>query len=494
MKRGALILVGLSAGVLLFGSGGDPGPSFQPGYSPEDETQFEAGKLGLITSDLGKTYELLAFRSLSGLTIDPTKMNVAGPRIAVLDDGSYNTPNETWLKARSTVLPAMPANTYLNPFKPTPSTANVDYKNCLDDAFLSAARTLADRRVRYQNESELRSWVEAQNQVFANCSEKTPAYPSEPEARLSALARADRRYQIAAAHFYAEDFDTAEELFRVIAADQSSPWQKTGEYMVGRTLLREVSLQNNLAAANAAREQFRKVAADPAAGRLRDSARGLIELLDGIEHPDQTLKSLAKQLMAPRPDATFKATLDDSYHVMLVDSFRYALSEPSVPEPFEWVRTLESADEVHAVERWRAQNSLPWLTLALIHASGKDATTAELIEKAKSVAANSPAFVTVSYNAIRLRMERGEKDEPRRQLDRLLGSKESQPASVLNAWRAERMRLATSFDDFLRWAPRTPIDGDDWPLLDEDSIRVLNYATPLPMLVKAAHSSRLPPW
>jgi hypothetical protein len=50
-------------------------------------------------------------------------------------------------------------------------------------------------------------------------------------------------------------------------ADQNSPWQKIGAYIVARTLLCEVlcevSLQKNSAADTAARNPFQKIAEDP---------------------------------------------------------------------------------------------------------------------------------------------------------------------------------------------------------------------------------------
>ena len=134
-----------------------------------------------------------------------------------------------------------------------------------------------------------------------------------------------------------------------------------------------------------------------------------------------------------------------------------------------------------------------------MYSSGKDAVSAELIKEADRLDKASPAFETAAYNAIRLRIERGERAGPRAQLDSLLANETNQPKSVLNAWRAERMRLATSFDDFLRWAPRTPIYGyrdanSDSPVLANDSAWVLNYRAPVSKLAEAAHNAHLPGW
>jgi hypothetical protein len=100
-----------------------------------------------------------------------------------------------------------------------------------------------------------------------------------------------------------------------------------------------------------------------------------------------------------------------------------------------------------------------------------------------------------------LGIERGETSGARAKLDRLLLRTRGQPASLVNAWRSERMRVATSFDDLLRWAARKPIGSQDGfapradsEILAEDSAYVLNYLTPLGKLNHAARSQLLPAW
>jgi hypothetical protein len=488
MRRFRFLAIGFAVTTLLFPCGTDWRPSFLPQQSPEDETAFLQGRLGLITPALATQEELIAFRYLSGRTMDSGWQ----PKPAVTTDGALDHRfTETWLNARDLVAP-IHSSCCLGTYRISHLSQNVFYPNCLDDSFLNAANTLADRKSKYKK-AELQGWIDAQDVVFANCDGIKPSLPAEPAADLSPLARADRRYQIAAAHFYGEDLETAEKLFREIAADQSSPWHAVAAYLVGRTLLREFSLAGKSEAAEAARAQFNRIASDPAAGPLRDSARGLLEHLDAVEHSGETLQSLSGQLLAPHPDASYAHVLENARYVLLADSFRPAISKPDIPEPFDWVKTLESGNEAHAVERWRTTKSVPWLTVALIHASGKDTAAADLIAAAATIPADSPAAVTVGYNAIRLRIERGETAGPRAQLNRLLANERTQPASVRNAWRAERMRVATSFDDFLRWAPRIPVE-DTSPILADDSLDVLNFHTPLAKIVQAVQSPRVPAW
>jgi hypothetical protein len=502
MKRTRFLLLGLSAAILLLASGPDTGISFLPGHFPDNEADFTAGKLGLIIPG-ATTRELIEFRYLSGLKLSIAAATNGGQRQAVLDDHPTDFPVVVWRKARNTVAPRPQTECCQDTYRMSRTSKDTWYLNCHDDAFLTAARTLADRARTYARPAELQSWVEGQDLVFANCSDfpahDSPSIPVDPEPNFSEMARADRDYQIAAAHFYSEDFDIAENLFRKIAADRSSPWRSTASYMVARTLLREFSLEGKSSAADAARAQFQAVAEDSTAGTLRDSARGMVEHIDAVQHSSDTLQALSEGVMAPQPDASFTRTLEESRYVILAPSFHGAMTNSEVPEPFDWVHTLDSGNEAHAVDRWRATHSLPWLTVALIHATKQEPAVPDLLEAASHVPADSPAFTTVTYNAIRLRLDRGELNGLRPQLNRLLANERTETPSVRNAWRAERIRVAISFDDFLHFAPRIPIDFANDPVLNsavlaDDSIFVLNYRAPLSKLVEAVHSPRISAW
>ena len=499
MTRGAILLTSgllttFSAAILLACSG-DPGPFFTPPQYPEDQALFNRGRLGLLTPALVKENELLAFRALSGLKI-------ADPAASAPVPSSPEAGPQAWQAARRMVNPYPP---YVNTYRMSHSAQPyVYYWNCLDDAFTTAAHTLNDRRQQYKTPAAFAAWVDAQDLVFQDCNIAPPLYPAAPAAGATPLERADREYQIAAAHFYAEDLSDAERRFRAIAADQKSPWQHIASYMVGRTLLREVSLADNVAAGAPARIQLQAIAKDSSSADLSASSQGLLQHLEAMEHPGIVIASLSKQLLLTHPSQdVFQNALAQSTYILKANSFNKALSMPDLPDAFDWVRTLEDGNSAHALDKWTANRSLPWLTLALVYAGGKDPAAVELIEQADRLKPDSPAFGTAEYNVVRLRIERGESELARTQVDGLLATAKGQPDSLVNGWRAERMRVAASFDDLLRWAPRTPIQsgyysaGDEnarAAVLDSDAASILNYDTPLSKLAAAAHSARLPSW
>src|SRR5262249_26699861 len=144
---------------------------------------------------------------------------------------------------------------------------------------------------------EAKDWVATQDQVFANC-DKGPALPAPAEAAASPIIRANRAYQIAAANFYAGNFDQAESQFNAISNDAASPWRGLAPYLVARTLIRKGTLagghnvmdQATLARAEA---QLRKVLADKSESPLHASARGLLNYTRARLAPEERLKELA---------------------------------------------------------------------------------------------------------------------------------------------------------------------------------------------------------
>jgi hypothetical protein len=505
MRHTRATFAALGAPALLLACSIDVGPFFTPPQVPENQLAFNGGKIGLLTPALTKENELIAFRLLSGLKMDPG--SATGGRKAAVAAVPGSNPlagQQAWIEERKTIQnPRGPI--FINAYRAKSSGDQyVYYENCLDDAFETATRTLQDRRVSYGSAAAIENWVAAQDRVFENCGGNQPTYPDPLPNTAAALPRADRDYQIAAAHFYAEDFAAAEQRFRTIANGPGTPWRHIASLMVARTLLREASLQNNAGALPQARERLAKISNDRTAAPLDETARKLLEHLDAVEHPETTLESLSARLLAPRsPAASLEDAINQSAFVLRATSFQAALSKPELPEPFDWVQTLERRDGAHALERWSSQNSLPWLTLALMYSSGKDSVVPGLLAQADALPENSPAFGTASYNAVRLRIERGDAGPARARLDKLLARSGDQPDSLVNAWRAERMRLASSFDDFLRWAPRRPVEAREnmggnakaaSEILAEDSAYVLNYLTPLAKLNYAAHSKLLPAW
>ena len=148
--------------------------------------------------------------------------------------------------------------------------------------------------------------------------------------------------------------------------------------------------------------------------------------------------------------------------------------------------------------------------------------TPALLDDARKVPADSPAFATASF--ARLRLEAATKpDESATEIDRLLkGEKDTLPPSATNLFRGLRLTLAKNLDEFARFVSRTPssvqegLDGqemylnspeffgkgpertseevarDSTPDFDWDGAQILNRKMPLGVLLQVAESQELP--
>jgi tetratricopeptide (TPR) repeat protein len=174
------------------------------------------------------------------------------------------------------------------------------FLNCPQDAFHQALSTLKLRSQQFGEKNPVvQRWIEAQEVVFANCSAGSKI-PEALPGSAPAIARADRAYQIAAAHFYAGDYDKAAADFRAIAQDQSSPWSTIAPYLVARALVRKATVTDRwtpeVAALAPAETQVESVLADPRLQPYHRAAEQLRALIEFYLHPDQRLVELADAL------------------------------------------------------------------------------------------------------------------------------------------------------------------------------------------------------
>jgi len=163
--------------------------------------------------------------------------------------------------------------------------------NCNPDAFRTAARTLAARMGAHGANAWVRDWALGQDAVFQQCFATGGELPWPAAADAPAWFRADRAYQVAAAHFYAGRYGVSAELFAAIAHDATSPWQPLGRYLAARARIRQASASEGKSEAGDYLKQARQLldeasatASDPA---LRtDIARMLQRVRLSIE-PEQ---------------------------------------------------------------------------------------------------------------------------------------------------------------------------------------------------------------
>jgi tetratricopeptide (TPR) repeat protein len=502
-----------------------------PAYPLE---RFARGEIGVVQPSYARSYLYVVYRYLNNSSFTPEEQE----QLTQLWNERLNNSMElgedawikTWLDARQKV-PGLPKAPKIQAFRNREKPNEYEsYVNCTQDAFDNAAATLNDRIKRYGAEtSAVKQWVEGQDQVFANCSEGQHI-PGELDSSAEQAAKADRNYQIAAAHFYASKFDEAQNKFAAIASDGSSPWRFTASYLVARTLIRKASLgpeetkKDSLAQAE---NQLKKVLADKKLANVHSASGRLLDLVRLRLRPNERLHELAHTLASKTSNDHLKQDLWD--YTFLLDGVLGSEETAKDAKPndelrtddlTDWISTLQGnteADLQRSTARWQATHSPAWLIAILSKVNGKTPNASEFIRDAMNVKPNTAAFSSARFHAVRLLVESAKYDEARTILDQLLKNNRNQlDSSTLNLLLGQRMMLATNLADFLSHTPRVPAtlswndDGREIPseaadvsdenkkligkpLFDNDAATVLDKQLPLSILKEATASQTLPP-
>lgn len=378
-----------------------------------------------------------------------------------------------WLDERQKIAPGKAPTIY--PMRSIDNKSSwQQFCNCGPDAFSNAAKTLAARITKYGAQSDqVKQWVKAQDQVFSDCGrdpyvrEGTPpqtmVLPESPTANMDALQKADRQYQIAAAYFYSMDWDTAREKFIEIAKDQTSPWHQLASYLAVRVLVRRASLDPDNINKDGLREAGKKIrellAAEPNNPYTPD-IKGLLGYVDAWTEKQNRLQEVIADLSkkVTRQDLDDYTRIFNMITTMAWDDQgvpgKYSDLSPALTkaEVSDWICTYQMTDpsaKEHALTKWHSTKSLAWLVAALSKTDHKDAGCAALMEAAAKVTPDSPAFLTVSNDVIRLLIQTGKTNEALSKLNQVLAGQNLGP-SARNTFLAKRAALAHNLNEFMR--------------------------------------------
>lgn len=129
----------------------------------------------------------------------------------------------------------------------------------------------------------------------------------------------------------------------------------------------------------------------------------------------------------------------------------------------DWLFTYQIEDETayeHALSRWQQTKSDLWLMTALAKAETNSNDLKRLLEEAERIDRRAPAYASVAYHAARIYIGQKKFAEARRVLDEVLNSTLDLPVSTRNQFLQQRMALAETLDEFLKFAQRKPFGFD----------------------------------
>ncbi|HLJ28217.1 MAG TPA: hypothetical protein VKY85_16010 [Candidatus Angelobacter sp.] len=539
-----------------------------PDYPDRPVSRFAAGRIGVVQPSWAWGYLVVAYRYFNGTSLSAVEQKSflaqkdLHPGFALKPfDWRYEHlgPPQRWVKARGKFR-----NT-----KPPTNQPGADWweytdgDGCLAGAFDTAIRTLHDRARRFgANSPQLQEWINGQDQVFMNCPlwgriSQGEVLPQSLPNTADSLLHADRAYQIAAAHFYAHHFGDALRDFEAIARDSTSPWHELGRYLAARTLIQEATISEPDDAANVeilkqAQERMHAFAMQTKDAGLRHSAFGLLNFIAARLQPEQQLRTLCARIL--QPDADFGQDVSDVSYLLQnkigpqpdfpdvedgsteydrklaawrQERYHKIDEQSSGKEIADWILTMASWSEwsqQHALARWRAGKTLPWLVAAISKANGRDPGSDELLAAAAHVPPESPAYLTLAMHSGRLQRERGEFERARRILDAGLAQAKDGPISAFNLIKKERSLVAAGLDEFVSFLGSRPLQFSNgavdkgeseycedtgwdvkceknlflgpgkefYPQLDFNAAIILNQRMPIETLVQVARSPRLP--
>ncbi len=553
---------------LAFACGPDfTAPTYTDFNAPDArDSSYVRGKLGLLQRGYYHVYLFEAYRNLSGKPF--TDEELAALKSQSAPSGTYATSQPSageqqdwyakWQSTRANLLGEKPDNSPMNRalsgvYRMSVRDGQyVEYYNCMDDAFANAVRTLQDRASQFGAQSPIiKEWIAAQDQVFENCSggqgypphSKPAVIPAVARPEDPALIRADRAYQLAAAFFYAGDFDSAQRAFEDIAKDPGSPYQKIAPYLRARALIRKGTLEGkdseyDAAALSQAEAQLNEIIADKNSPDFHAAAERLLGFVRIRLHRQERLHELEASLQSGAASKTLDQDLTDYLWLLdrpvLTKTVNIAPASEGKPaqkgvtvdassrlvgaDMTDWILTFShSCGECydHSLQRWNETKSLPWLVATLAQADAKESALPALLAAVSKIGPESPAYLTLTFHRLRLQEQSGNADTVRHDLDQLLAQQgNSMPISARNEFLALRMKLAVNLAEFLQFAPRLSTDAtggapipagkSDYdpgtpeyaatrPHFDSDASVVLTEKLPLRLLADAAKSKTLTP-
>lgn len=469
------------------------GPYFTYTIHPDfPMSKYASGQLGILKNNYARSYLMVAYRYL---TNKPLSKEEQDGFLALWKDRLNATSvdctgnAESWLKLRATVPGVSKIQTIDTERPVNKDNLYESYCNAQTNAFITAAASLKKMIEKYGiGSAQVKDWVKAQDEVFSNCgspnySEKIPpqSIPAVLPDNADANLKRERAYQIAAAHFYAQNFDAARKDFEAIAADADSRWKETAGYLAVRTMIRQATLakEMNKQLLEQAGARIQHLLANPSYSTLKDDLESLANFVAVRVAPDAHLNKLCSEKFDQDTVEEITKTLDN---YLDPDNSAAEVKYTDVPavlkknEMIDWILTFQATDEAstkHAIARWKQTHSSAWLVAAISGIHWDDQNANALLAAARADKSNFAKW-SLFYNISRLESGQNKNAAVKAYLDKVLSAPPADlPLGSLNSLKDIRLPLSSSLDEFLRFGIQKPLaicsDGGISQLPDDEA-------------------------
>jgi hypothetical protein len=296
-------------------------PLFVMRDSPDPPfTEFAQGKIGILKPSFGRKTLVIAHRYLNGGSFTEQEQKALVDALKGKEPESDTEQKiKEWIEARKLVV--KDESELPDIYRESRFGSYDFFPNCTSNAFEVATQTLKDRAARFgADNNDVHEWLSGQDTVFRNCSD-TALLPTALGAERREWLRKDRDYQIAASFFYSLQLEEATKRFEQISQDNQSDWQPLADYLVGRTLVRQASLERDESLKLRTNEKAEAylVGLSGRAGKYRDATRKLLGLVRYRLRPEERVRELAQTLTQQSGSIDLRQDLID--YVWLLDKF-----------------------------------------------------------------------------------------------------------------------------------------------------------------------------
>ncbi len=365
-------------------------------------------------------------------------------------------------------------------------------ENCLPDAFRVAAKTFKERKSRYGSGSpQLERWIGAQIRVFDHCGDASFDPPPEPQDKWELLEKHDRQYQIAASYFYDGQYPEAARRFREIGITSDSPWSGLGRYLVGRSLAREATVNedNRLVLLNQALAEYRQLARDSNYLERFPWITQQVQFIQAKVDPAAVLNPI-EQMIIHDPESLSQQDIRD--YVFLISSHTPQRREGGAYADWYFLASTPRYRQ-EAISRWREERSLEWLFLALIAADSRagQGTLTDLLHAAGEFVPETPGYYVMLDHRVRIMALLGDVGGALVLADNPYEGRTPPSRGHINRVRLRAAYLSDRWEDFFRFASMRPLElpwgygavNRNTTLFPREATKLINaYFTPKMML------------
>lgn len=448
---------------------------------------YAAGNLGILGSSFARSYLVVAWRYLNNAPLSPVEQKSI---VALWDQrlNMENTETDKELKKWETAFKQYGKSLKFEDVYPQRSYNGsgdiwFNYTNCPSDAFTNATLTAKKVADTFGPTSpEMKDWLKAQNVVFCNCGgfigDGKPQIPAAVPASLDPKLKPYRDYQIAAANFYANNFDKSQEMFNKLAQDSTSPFRELASYLAVRSIVRKATLADKNALLTQAEKQLISMLTDKSMSAFHQPAKDLLGFVKFKLGGSDRFAELAKDLSTSQEgsdagnnlcDYTFlfdKLLGEETDFVDMADdvrSKRWGKADKAVKADdlslFILAMQTEGNESFQALlKKWHESKKIYWLLALMNQLDPKNPELANLSAEAEKVPSTSPAYVHLQYCLAALELDRNQKDKVRARTEKVLADKSLKlPPGSRNQFMTLRSKVCSNFSEYLKFALQRPV-------------------------------------